>query len=259
MVTVVPFTGSHVAAVLPLVRTPLISSALVVGSMVPDLPLFFRLPLYGYTHSVSGVFLIDAAAAFAVLAIWHKVLAHPTYATAPSAVRCRLPVPAAQTRLKAQGWPRRLLLTYASVVIGAATHVTWDAFTHPSGWGTRHIQWLAASHGPLQGYHWAQYASSLLGGAVVAAWLAFWWRRSRPRDRADSTKVAGSGRESATWLATLLAGGVMAAAVAGVVLARSWNPHRAVFLAVIYGIGTIVSLAMLLAIGWHLSRLQKPS
>jgi len=38
----VPFTGSHPAAVLPLLRTPLPSAALVIGSLVPDLPYYRR-------------------------------------------------------------------------------------------------------------------------------------------------------------------------------------------------------------------------
>ncbi|MEI5672079.1 MULTISPECIES: DUF4184 family protein [unclassified Nocardioides] len=35
-----PFTLVHPAAVLPLVRTPLVPSALVLGSVAPDLPYF---------------------------------------------------------------------------------------------------------------------------------------------------------------------------------------------------------------------------
>lgn len=38
-----PFTGSHPAAVLPFLRTPLPASALVVGSIAPDVP--FSLPV----------------------------------------------------------------------------------------------------------------------------------------------------------------------------------------------------------------------
>ena len=35
-----PFTGSHPAAVLPLLRTPLPASALVAGSVAPDIPFY---------------------------------------------------------------------------------------------------------------------------------------------------------------------------------------------------------------------------
>ncbi|WP_328421551.1 DUF4184 family protein [Micromonospora sp. NBC_00389] len=41
-----PFTGGHVAAVLPLARSAWRApSALVLGSMVPDLPYYLPLPL----------------------------------------------------------------------------------------------------------------------------------------------------------------------------------------------------------------------
>src|SRR5215467_12574272 len=42
-VSVVPFTFSHPAAVLPLARRGLVFSALVVGSMAPDFPYFVQM------------------------------------------------------------------------------------------------------------------------------------------------------------------------------------------------------------------------
>ena len=39
-----PITFAHPAAVLPLARTGLPLTALAIGSMVPDLPMFVRLP-----------------------------------------------------------------------------------------------------------------------------------------------------------------------------------------------------------------------
>ena len=50
-----PFTGSHPAAVLPLMRWGLMPSALVIGSMVPDLPYFLPVPDLGNTHSLIGL------------------------------------------------------------------------------------------------------------------------------------------------------------------------------------------------------------
>lgn len=41
-----PFTGSHPAAVLPLLRWGLIPSALVIGSMSPDLGYFLPLGIW---------------------------------------------------------------------------------------------------------------------------------------------------------------------------------------------------------------------
>ena len=50
-----PFTPSHAVVALPFLRTPLVSAAIAVGAMAPDLPLFLRgMPLhYGLTHSLA--------------------------------------------------------------------------------------------------------------------------------------------------------------------------------------------------------------
>jgi hypothetical protein len=57
----VPFTPTHIAAILPVAAAaprPFPFSALVVGSMIPDLPLFVTLPVtYATTHSITGLFL----------------------------------------------------------------------------------------------------------------------------------------------------------------------------------------------------------
>jgi len=50
----VPFTGSHPAAVLPFFRV-LVPAALVIGSMVPDLPYYLPSPVPGsVTHTATG-------------------------------------------------------------------------------------------------------------------------------------------------------------------------------------------------------------
>jgi hypothetical protein len=63
-------------------------------------------------------------------------------------------------------------------VIGAATHVVWDSFSHPGRWGTDRIAWLRAEHGPFMGYTWVQYGSGALGLVVLAVVLGRWWRRT---------------------------------------------------------------------------------
>ncbi|OEV34905.1 hypothetical protein HS99_0034890 [Kitasatospora aureofaciens] len=80
-----PFTLSHPAAVLPLLRAagergPLVASALVAGSMAPDVPFFAEslLPgVYGrggLTHAWWAVPTLDVAIAGALVAGWHGLL-----------------------------------------------------------------------------------------------------------------------------------------------------------------------------------------
>lgn len=248
-----PFTASHVAAVLPFVRTPLIPSALVVGSILPDRAVLFPVSVYGYSHSVSGVFGTNALVGFVVLAAWHVLLAEPLCAMSPAALRRRLPVTVPGAWLATSGWPRRLLLTYASLVIGAGTHVMWDEFTHPNRWGSQHIAWLAASHGPMLGTTWAQYGCSALGAIVIAIWLTLWWRRTPPREAA----VTGSKASWAIWLLPLVAGAGAAAVAARAVLAGGAGPRQAAFWIAASATSTGLTVVVVLALGWQLNRVLR--
>lgn len=156
-----PFTPSHAAVVLPLGRLGLPTAALVIGSMVPDVPLFLRDPGgYRHTHSWAGVVGVDLLGTLVLLALWTFVVRDALVDLAPGRVRERLP---AHARLGLRAW----LLAPPAAVVGSLSHVAWDAFTHPGRWGVREVAWLQAEHGPLPGYKWAQYVSGVVGLAVV--------------------------------------------------------------------------------------------
>jgi hypothetical protein len=170
----VPFTLAHPAAVLPLRRAGLPMVALVVGSMVPDARLFVPwLPSYDTSHSPAGIVTVDLALAMACLALWTYVVRDALVDVAPAAARERLDP---QARLSPRAWA----LAVPAAVVGSATHVGWDAFTHADRWGTRHVAWLREEHWFWPGYTWAQAASGGLGLLVVAA-AALAWLRTRPR------------------------------------------------------------------------------
>ncbi|NUU20424.1 MAG: DUF4184 family protein, partial [Streptomycetaceae bacterium] len=105
-----PFTLSHIAAVLPMQsgtrtgdgerRGPLVASALAFGAMVPDAVLFFD---FGFlpvrvdrdtTHSVvPGVLVQNLALTAVAVAVWHLLLLRPLLALLPDAVRARVAEP----------------------------------------------------------------------------------------------------------------------------------------------------------------------
>lgn len=168
-----PFTPSHAAVVLPLGRLGLPTSALVIGSMVPDVPLFLHRPDgYLLTHSWTGVVGVDLGGTLALLALWTFVVRDAVVDLAPGLVRERLP---ARSRLGLRAW----LLAPVAAVLGSLSHVVWDAFTHGDRWGVAHVGWLQAEHGPLPGHRWAQYVSGVFGLAVVLA-AALAHLRSQP-------------------------------------------------------------------------------
>lgn len=172
-----PVTIAHPAAVLPLRGLGLPLSAMVIGSMAPDLPVFSQSwEVYGYTHSLLGILTIDLAVALVLLGCWDLWGRDALVDTAPDLVRRRLP---ASDRLTLRAW---LLAPFAAVV-GSVTHVVWDSFTHSGRWGVRMVPWLREQHGPLRGEQWAQYVSGVLGLLVVGLALLAVVRRAELDDR----------------------------------------------------------------------------
>ncbi|NII51302.1 DUF4184 family protein [Frigoribacterium endophyticum] len=178
-----PFTPSHAVVALPFVRSPLPFGAVAVGSMAPDLPLFFPVGVtYETTHGVSGLLVVSVPLGALLYLVWLRVLRPGAGVLLPQVVGTRLPrawtVPGAVS-------PGRLLRVLVAVVIGVLTHVGWDAFTHPGRLGSTLLPALAEPWGPFVGTQWAQYGSSVVGLAVLAVAAARYLRRvpvsARPR------------------------------------------------------------------------------
>ncbi|MGY1617134.1 DUF4184 family protein [Geodermatophilus sp. SYSU D00691] len=238
-----PFTGSHPAAVLPFLRTPLPASALVIGSTAPDLPFYLPLPQWYATHTALAVVTTDLLVGLLAWAVWHGLLAAPALATAPAPLRARLA--GLRTGLRPRlATGRQALLLVAALVLGAATHVLWDEFTHPRRWGPEHLPALAASWGPLPGHRWLQYASSVVGVVVLLAWSVRWWRRT------PAAPVVPD--RDTRWVWPLLAA---VAVVAGTAAAlRAGTLDDAVFPGARWAGGSALVAGVVLAAAWHAAR-----
>ena len=261
-----PFTGSHPAAVLPLLRTGLPASGLVIGSMAPDVPYFVPVTVGGYslptdlgttTHAAWAVVSLDVLIGALVWLLWHTLLAAPGYALAPESFRARLVTagvrPGAVDRI---GSPGRVAALLAGLAVGAATHVGWDEFTHPGRWGDRHVGLLAGSWHGVEGHRWAQYASGVFGAAVLLTWLWRWWRRTEPAASSQQAPSFGGAdavgprwRPGTGWVASIVVG---SGAVTGFWAAFTAADLRAglFFGATRGGAGAMIA-ALLLALGWH--------
>lgn len=161
-----PFTPSHIAAVVPFMKTKWADPwALAIGAMVPDLPIFLPfLPEYRYWHSWVGVVTLDLSAVLLLLGLFHLMFREPLISLLP-------PPLAARAALLAPS--RSLPAMVVGAVIGAASHVLWDSFTHSYAsiqWGA----WLAVSvFGVIHLFRLLQYISSVVGLAIVVWWA---WR-----------------------------------------------------------------------------------
>jgi len=123
----VPFTFAHPAA-LPLLR-PLgrygSLSALVIGSMAPDLAFFVPLDATrGQTHGPAGLLLFCLPAGGMTYLLFHLLLKAPLLGLLGQRLQEQLAGPAARPLAR---WSAVLV----SLLCGAATHLVWDSFTHP--------------------------------------------------------------------------------------------------------------------------------
>ncbi|GAB0106386.1 DUF4184 family protein [Nocardia sp. JMUB6875] len=159
-----PFTLAHPAAVLPL-RRVLWFPGLVAGSLAPDLPYYLPIGIDGeLTHSVPGL-PVDLLLGGALVAIaW--ALRRTVEGMAGRAIILIKP---------------SLAGAAAALLIGAVTHLVWDAFTHTDGVAVQHWEVLRESViGPHRVYNVIGYVSSVAGMALLAGYLVAWYRRARP-------------------------------------------------------------------------------
>ncbi|RIJ48479.1 DUF4184 family protein, partial [Clavibacter phaseoli] len=147
-------------------RGPLPAAAVAAGAMAPDVPLFLPGGLsYADTHAFPSLLVTALPAAAVLLAVWMLLLRPAAGILLPRTIAARLPAAwAARPRTTTRG----ALLALAALLLGVLSHVAWDAFTHEGRAGSALLPALAQPWGPLPGYRWIQYASSV-GGLVVLA------------------------------------------------------------------------------------------
>jgi hypothetical protein len=177
------FTLAHAAAAIPFRRTPLIVSAIVMGCFVPDFSYFLTLsPHRGFSHTVAGMFVLDLPLAMAALWVFHAFIKQPMLMFLPVGIRRRLTTSVNRFPF----WPwKRLALIVLSILVGTATHLAWDAFTHHDTWIYQNWAFLRETAGlsfapGWQMYKLLEYASSVVGLAVIAVWIGHWCRTTQP-------------------------------------------------------------------------------
>jgi Domain of unknown function (DUF4184) len=158
MLSAMPYPFAHPAAVLPLFR-PLarysVPSALVIGSVVPDLWYFVPHMIRAESHSLAGVLWFCLPVGVLIYIVYHIIAKEPLAALLPQVLAARFGVQDAS--VPAASW----LAVIFSVVLGSLSHLGWDALTH-------------AYAG--DGVNVLQHASTLLGSAFIVWWC---WRELR--------------------------------------------------------------------------------
>ncbi|MEU5883401.1 DUF4184 family protein [Spirillospora sp. NPDC047279] len=248
-----PFTFSHPAAVIPLARGRLAPSALVVGSMVPDLPYFVGLQgeLREATHVPLGIVTIDVVLGLLSFAVFHLVWKRPVLVLAPEWLHRRLAAPA--------GGLTRAMVMWAplAIAIGAGTHVLWDAFTHRHHSFAGVLPWLVTtSWAGLELFRWLQYLSGV-GGAVIVLWWTVRWLRA-----AEVVEMPGRlpTRLALTVVSALFAFGVAGGLLGAATLINQPDVPRTLHMTLASGVeGAVAGLALGLTLYALIWRVKRPA
>src|SRR5262245_10915950 len=189
-----PYAFAHPAAVVPLARLlgrRAVASALVIGSMIPDA--WYFTPELGRdpTHEPLGALLLCLPAGLVAYAAFHLIFKQPMLALAPRRLAGRL---AAWTSpsLPPVSW----VWVVVSLLLGIATHLAWDSFTHAGDFPILEARVL----GNVRLHQVLQHSSTLLGSAFLGWWL---WRRLQSTQPATWVREV-HGRVRAVVLAVML-------------------------------------------------------
>jgi hypothetical protein len=166
-----PFTLAHPAIILPLAKSKRFSlTALIAGSMVPDFEFFFQMrEVENIGHHWYGIVLFDVAVAMLLCYVFHNLLRNLFIAHLPAVLQSRV-VPCS-----AFSWNTYLaankVKVLLSILIGIASHILWDGFTHDDGLFVTLMPGLLANTGwqfcNVPVYHFLQWLSSIIGLGIV--------------------------------------------------------------------------------------------
>ncbi len=183
LTSLMPFTLSHPAAAWPFRKLNLVWSAFVVGSMAPDFPYITGSAEYrALGHRFPGLVEFTLPASLAALWLFHHVIKRPVIGLLPVSIQERLDGLNGDFQF---GGAAHFLAIIASIVLGIATHVVWDAFTHAYTWPWYRFVWLEGwvrvpGLGRIPRYAAMQYGSSIFGVLVLCIWGLLWYRDTAP-------------------------------------------------------------------------------
>ncbi len=200
-----PFTVSHIAAVLPL-HKPLrrfgLLSAAAIGAMAPDLDLILPIRVIReQTHGRLALLTFCLPIGLAVWALFQALIKPALMEVLPDRVYARLCAEHLGPRL---GSVKAWFFAAFAVLFGALTHIIWDGFTHEDGRGVRMLPVLG-DRGPefagstWQLYRWLQHGSSVVGVAALFMTLWLWVRHAKLPNPPPERRLPA--RERHRWVA----------------------------------------------------------
>jgi hypothetical protein len=201
-----PFTLAHPALILPFFKSRkkwVSFTGLLVGSVVPDFE-YFILGGGGerYGHSLAGVFWFDIPLGLILAFLYHNVVRDPLITHFPRFFQKKM------MPFQYFNWNRYFQENWLNVclciVIGAATHLFWDSFTHADGFFVQRIGFLQElvpyKERRVTMNNIVHLVFSALGSLVV---IIAWFQLPQERKRRTYKKIAGF------WLVLILLFGIL--------------------------------------------------
>ncbi len=177
-----PFTISHAATALPFLKTRIIFSALVIGTMSPD---FEYIVMHGFeragAHTLPGLFYFCIPAGLVVLYLYHYFWLPVIIDHCPKNIRQRL---IASNRTAFRFGPLSHFINILfSLFLGALLHLGLDLLSHGYGDSVKLFPWLLQKVPGLPMLHWwalLHGLGSVLGLGILSIALIVWYRKTPP-------------------------------------------------------------------------------
>jgi len=191
-----PFTPTHILAVIPIfyLSRVLPLSALAVGAIIPDFPMFFPISTYNFSHSLLGIVLFCIPVAMIFYILFEKLGKIFALDVSPKWVRYRLPH-YYETRPIIRA--KNIIILCVAFAIGSATHIVWDAFTHQWGWGVELFPALRDGMSIfgifLPYYKLIQYGSTIIGLPLLFVLCVIPIYRSNPQSHSAKNHFSTQG------------------------------------------------------------------
>ncbi len=168
-----PFTFSHPAIILPLQRIHkqwFSLTSLVIGSLTPDFEYFLRMEIKGEIgHTLYGLFLFCLPVGIVLTFIFHNIVRNTLFDNLPLFFKERFVI------FKKFNWnnyfKQNWFVVISSIIIGAFSHLFWDAFTHYDGFFVALVPLLKSDISILDKqipvFKILQHLSTLIGAVII--------------------------------------------------------------------------------------------